>query len=142
MSKGHMHTFWHRGAEFLASEFIETSKIYIGNNLTHAEINSEVFKNGNVAHISVRLYINGATTGEQDKLKEFIKKNNYPNLDSLYISKYGSVYKLWGHLTYHAERPFILMNVNNVADQFLVDDEFVRKFFTDNSSIKPTKGQL
>ena len=135
MAKHFMRTFKHKGGEFLVSECLETVKIYTGEYLTYAELNSEILKNGNVAHLSLKLYINGATTEEQDKLTEFVKENKYLNLNSLYINKFGYVYKLWGHVTYDTDRPFILMNVNNVADQILVDDIFVRKFFNKNSNI-------
>ena len=126
--------FKNKNADFLLDQCFETTKIYFGHNLTHSELNSEVYKNGKVAFLNLKLYLNDATTMEQDILNSFVKKNKYPNTSSLYVNRFGKVYKLWGHVTYETKRPFILMNVNNVNDQFLVDDDFVRKFFHNNTS--------
>ena len=127
--------FKNKNAEFILDQCFETAKIYLGNNLTHTELNSEVYKDGNVAFLNLKLFLRGTTTMEQDILRCFIKKNNYPNINTTWINKFGKGYKLWGHVTYETKRPFILMNVNNKNDRLLVDDDFVKKFFNNNTSI-------
>ena len=64
--------FKNKNADFLLDQCFETTKIYFGHNLTHSELNSEVYKNGKVAFLNLKLYLNDATTMEQDILNSFI----------------------------------------------------------------------
>ena len=106
-------------------------------NCTFSRITSDVSEDGNIGTFTVELFLNGARASEEDALNDFIEKNNYPYKSSLYIDQNGQVYRLWGYLANEKDAPFIMMNLKNY-DQFLVTDEFVKKFFTRERSIDPT----
>ena len=138
----YLRNFKDDNCHFLLDECYKTIRMYTGKYLTYADLSSKCFKDNNVAHLKLELYMNGATTDEQDKLLEFVKHNKYPNLDVLYPSKFGKVYKIWGRVTYPTDHPFIIININDYQDQILVTENFVKKYFSDDASVKPTKGQL
>ena len=106
-------------------------------NCTFSRVTSDVSEDGNIGTFTVELFLNGAKASEEDALNDFIVKNNYPYKPCLYIDQNGQVYRLWGYSANEKDAPFIMMNLKNY-DQFLVTDEFVKKFFTRESSIDPT----
>ena len=123
--------------KLVCETLVNIAQATAGPNCTFSRVRSDVSENGNIGTFTVELFLNGARASEEDALSDFIKKNNYPYKSSLYIDQNGQVYRLWGYLASEKDAPFIMMNLRNY-DQFLVTDEFVKKFFTEESSIDPT----
>ena len=121
--------------DFLKKEVENTISYLVRNNITLIREKTEISKKGNVGFFTFEVYLNGAQTVEQDSLDFFINQNHYPCKNSLYIGKNGSVYILWGHIP-NRRNPFILINVNDINEQVLVNDNFVKTFFTEKTSIK------
>ena len=110
-------------------------------NCTFSRITSDVSKDGNIGTFTVELYLNGAKASEEDALDDFIKTNKYPYKQSLYIDQNGHVFRLWGYLASEKKAPFIMMNLKN-HEQFLVTEDFVKQFFTKETSIDPTADDI
>ena len=117
-----------KNVEFLKDQVGETIEILTRNHLSLIRENVVIKKDGDVAMFIFEVYLNGATTDEQDALDEFIKINKFPSKDALYVSNKGCAYRLFGYLP--KLKKFILVNISNFHDQISVSEKFVMKAFT------------
>ena len=116
-----------RNIKFLRDQVGETIELLTKDNLSLIRENVVIKKDGDVAMFIFEVYLNGATTDEQDALDHFIKINKFPSKNVLYVSNKGSAYKLFGYLP--KLKKFIMMNISNSHDQISVSEEFVTKAF-------------
>ena len=117
-----------KNVEFLKDQVGETIEILTKNHLSLIRENVVIKKDGDVAMFIFEVYLNGATTDEQDALDEFIKINRFPSKDALYVSNKGYAYKLFGYLP--KLKKFIIVNISNFHDQISVTEKFVMKAFS------------
>lgn len=116
-----------RNINFLKDQVGQTIELLTKDNLSLIRENVVIKKDGDVAMFVFEVYLNGATTNEQDALDDFIKTNKFPSKNVLYVSNKGYAYKLFGYLP--KLKKFIMMNISNSHDQISVSEEFVTKAF-------------
>ena len=122
-----------KNVKFLKDQVGETIEILTKNHLSLIRENVMIKKDGDVAMFVFEVYLNGATTEEQDALDEFIKLNKFPSKDALYVSKKGYAYRLFGYLP--KLKKFIMINISNFHDQISVSEKFVMKAFSVDAEV-------